>query len=122
MGYLKIRLLRRPPAARLLAMTLEKVVIRAQHAVPLRARDIQMTQVTVPVTKNVTGTVPTTTLNLTMWRIQKFKPLRSWMSSTRVRIGTSCGGGEIRTLGGLTPTTVFKTAAFDRSATPPKYI
>ena len=31
------------------------------------------------------------------------------------------GGGEIRTLGGLTPTTVFKTAAFNRSATPPGF-
>jgi hypothetical protein len=30
------------------------------------------------------------------------------------------GGAEIRTLGGLTPTTVFKTAALDHSATPPK--
>src|SRR6266545_6664736 len=29
------------------------------------------------------------------------------------------GGGGIRTHGGLTPTAVFKTAAFNRSATPP---
>ena len=29
------------------------------------------------------------------------------------------GGAEIRTLGGVTPTTVFKTAALDHSATPP---
>lgn len=29
------------------------------------------------------------------------------------------GGGRIRTLGELAPTTVFKTAAFNRSATPP---
>ena len=30
------------------------------------------------------------------------------------------GGGRIRTFGGREPSTVFKTAAFDRSATPPK--
>ena len=29
------------------------------------------------------------------------------------------GGGEIRTHDGLTPTPVFKTGAFNRSATPP---
>src|SRR5205809_6645733 len=32
----------------------------------------------------------------------------------------ACGGGEIRTHGELAPTAVFKTAAFDRSATPPE--
>ena len=31
------------------------------------------------------------------------------------------GGGEIRTLGGLSPSLVFKTSAFNRSATPPRY-
>ena len=31
------------------------------------------------------------------------------------------GGGEIRTLGGLSPSLVFKTSAFDHSATPPLY-
>ncbi len=30
------------------------------------------------------------------------------------------GGGEIRTLGGLSPSLVFKTSAFNRSATPPR--
>ena len=30
------------------------------------------------------------------------------------------GGGEIRTLGGLSPSLVFKTSAFNRSATPPE--
>ena len=30
------------------------------------------------------------------------------------------GGGEIRTLEGLTPSPVFKTGAFNRSATPPR--
>ncbi len=30
------------------------------------------------------------------------------------------GGGEIRTLGGLSPSLVFKTSAFNRSATPPQ--
>lgn len=34
----------------------------------------------------------------------------------------SGGWGGIRTPGGLAPTTVFKTAAFDRSATHPKLI
>ena len=34
---------------------------------------------------------------------------------------TSGGGGEIRTLGGLSPSLVFKTSAFNRSATPPRY-
>ena len=29
------------------------------------------------------------------------------------------GGGEIRTLGGLSPSLVFKTSALNRSATPP---
>ena len=29
------------------------------------------------------------------------------------------GGGEIRTHGRVTPTTIFKTVAFNRSATPP---
>ena len=32
------------------------------------------------------------------------------------------GGGEIRTHGRVSPTTVFKTVAFNRSATPPKMI
>ena len=32
----------------------------------------------------------------------------------------SGGGGEIRTLGGLSPSLVFKTSAFNRSATPPE--
>ncbi len=31
------------------------------------------------------------------------------------------GGGEIRTLGGLSPSLVFKTSAFNRSATPPQH-
>ena len=30
------------------------------------------------------------------------------------------GGGEIRTLGGLSPSLVFKTSALNRSATPPR--
>ena len=30
------------------------------------------------------------------------------------------GGGEIRTLGGLSPSLVFKTSALNRSATPPQ--
>ncbi len=30
-----------------------------------------------------------------------------------------CGGGEIRTHGTLSDTTVFKTVAFNHSATPP---
>ena len=30
------------------------------------------------------------------------------------------GGGRIRTHGGLAPTPVFKTGAFNHSATPPK--
>ena len=30
------------------------------------------------------------------------------------------GGGEIRTLGGLSPSLVFKTSAFNHSATPPR--
>jgi hypothetical protein len=32
------------------------------------------------------------------------------------------GGGEIRTHGRVTPTTIFKTVAFNRSATPPGLI
>ena len=32
-----------------------------------------------------------------------------------------CGGGRIRTYGGLSPSAVFKTAAFSRSATPPNH-
>ncbi len=32
-----------------------------------------------------------------------------------------CGGGEIRTHGTLAGTTVFKTAAFNHSATPPYF-
>ena len=38
-------------------------------------------------------------------------------SGGRMVIG---GGGEIRTLGGLSPSLVFKTSAFNRSATPPR--
>ncbi len=38
-------------------------------------------------------------------------------SSEGVRCG---GGGEIRTLGRLSPSLVFKTSAFNRSATPPR--
>ena len=30
------------------------------------------------------------------------------------------GGGEIRTLGGLSPSLVFKTSALNHSATPPE--
>ena len=33
-----------------------------------------------------------------------------------------CGGGEIRTHGTISSTAVFKTAALNRSATPPTYI
>jgi hypothetical protein len=32
---------------------------------------------------------------------------------------TGGGGGEIRTHGRVTPTTIFKTVALNRSATPP---
>ena len=32
----------------------------------------------------------------------------------------SGGGGEIRTLGGLSPSLVFKTSALNHSATPPR--
>src|SRR5438094_7529843 len=40
--------------------------------------------------------------------------------ATSVAFSTpACGGGGIRTHGELAPTAVFKTAAFDRSATPP---
>ncbi len=35
------------------------------------------------------------------------------------KVPISCGGGGIRTLGSLAAPAVFKTAAFDRSATPP---
>ena len=38
-------------------------------------------------------------------------------------VGVGCdtgGGGGIRTHGGLAPSTVFKTVAFNRSATPPR--
>ena len=31
------------------------------------------------------------------------------------------GGGEIRTHGRVSPTTIFKTVAFNRSATPPGF-
>lgn len=34
----------------------------------------------------------------------------------------SGGGGEIRTHGRVTPTAVFKTAALNRSATPPFHV
>ena len=33
----------------------------------------------------------------------------------------SGGGGEIRTHGRVAPTTIFKTVAFNRSATPPVF-
>jgi hypothetical protein len=33
----------------------------------------------------------------------------------------SGGGGEIRTLGRLSPSLVFKTSAFNHSATPPQH-
>ena len=45
------------------------------------------------------------------------KPVHSTSYATPPKL--SFGGAEIRTLGGLTPTTVFKTAALDHSATPP---
>ena len=35
--------------------------------------------------------------------------------------GRTGGGGEIRTLGGLSPSLVFKTSAFNHSATPPRH-
>ena len=40
--------------------------------------------------------------------------------SQALRSGEVGGGGEIRTLGGLSPSLVFKTSAFNRSATPPR--
>src|SRR5579859_6528828 len=40
-------------------------------------------------------------------------------SQKRANSRTKCGGGGIRTHGELAPTAVFKTAAFDHSATPP---
>ena len=45
------------------------------------------------------------------------KPVHSTSYATPPKL--LFGGAEIRTLGGLTPTTVFKTAALDHSATPP---
>ena len=42
----------------------------------------------------------------------------SWTSSDLYGYKNG-GGGEIRTHGRVTPTAVFKTAALDRSATPP---
>ena len=42
-----------------------------------------------------------------------------WKVSRRLR--QSGGGGEIRTLGRVSPTTVFKTGALNRSATPPHF-
>ena len=38
----------------------------------------------------------------------------------RANTPTKCGGGGIRTHGSLATSAVFKTAAFDRSATPPR--
>ena len=35
------------------------------------------------------------------------------------RLEINCGGRRIRTYGGDKPSTVFKTAAFDHSASPP---
>ena len=35
------------------------------------------------------------------------------------KTGVAGGGTGIRTLGGLSPSSVFKTGAFDHSATPP---
>ena len=42
----------------------------------------------------------------------------SWIASDLYG-GDNGGGGEIRTHGRVTPTAVFKTAALNRSATPP---
>ena len=45
------------------------------------------------------------------------KPLSAALS---IHNKSDCGGGSgIRTLGGLSPSSVFKTGAFDHSAKPP---
>jgi hypothetical protein len=41
------------------------------------------------------------------------------MNHTFVLLSKNGGGGEIRTHGRVAPTTIFKTVAFNRSATPP---
>jgi hypothetical protein len=59
--------------------------------------------------------------NHAMWRIQKLEPSHFWMMNARVRIGIIGGGSRIRTHGARKRPTVFKTAAFGRSAIPPFY-
>ena len=59
------------------------------------------------------------------WIVTESKLLVDIVFLSALRIGAEVcgygngGGGEIRTHGRVTPTTVFKTAALNRSATPP---
>jgi hypothetical protein len=53
---------------------------------------------------------------LKFWRMmQQCKPLEDFIM---IKVG---GGAGIRTLGGVTPTTIFETVPFDRSGTPPHF-
>lgn len=45
--------------------------------------------------------------------------LTAWAVKTRRYLVVNGGGGEIRTPGELSPTTVFKTVPFNHSGTPP---
>ena len=58
---------------------------------------------------------------MSVWR-SEMTLIISRLQSTKIDplFKVSGGGGEIRTLGGLSPSLVFKTSAFNRSATPPE--
>ncbi len=55
-------------------------------------------------------------VRITLENNVKIRPQPDWENAFA---GASGGGGGIRTHGGLSPTSVFKTGAFNHSATPP---
>ena len=56
-----------------------------------------------------------------MEHLGRFKGLSSWGGLLKKCVAKNGGSGEIRTHGGRKPSPVFKTGAFNRSATLPSY-
>ena len=56
-----------------------------------------------------------------VWGMKFSISIKVLISKDNVAEGDVGGGGGIRTHGGREPTPVFKTGAFDHSATPPRF-
>ena len=57
---------------------------------------------------------------MSVWRSVDLDYLPTSVDKIDPFFKVSGGGGEIRTLGGLSPSLVFKTSALNHSATPPE--